>query len=309
MTTFDPTRHPHRRQNPLTGEWVQVSPHRLQRPWQGQVEDLPAEGRPAHDPDCYLCPGNARAGGARNPNYADTYVFTNDFAAVLPDVPSAGRSHPLLRTAAIPGTARVMCFSPRHDLTLPEMEVDAIRKVVEMWVEQASDLGRRYRWVQLFENKGEIMGCSNPHPHGQVWGIDELPNEPAKENRRQRIYWKRHSRPLLMDYLQLEFEERRRIVLENDHWLAVVPFWAIWPYEMLVLPRRHVIRLPDLQENERQSLAVILKQLLIRYDNLFNTSFPYSMGWHGAPFDDAENEHWQLHAHFYPVTRLAGDSL
>jgi UDPglucose--hexose-1-phosphate uridylyltransferase len=304
MTQFDPTRRPHRRHNPLTGEWVQVSPHRLLRPWQGQVEDRPDEARPVYDPRCYLCPGNERAGGARNPAYTDTFVFTNDFAAVLPDAPAAEAPadgpEQLLRVDAAPGTARVLCFSPRHDLTLPEMDETAILKVVEMWVEQAADLGRRYRWVQVFENKGEIMGCSNPHPHGQVWAVDALPNEPAKEERQQRLYYEREGRPLLMDYVQLEGERGERVVEENGDWLAVVPFWAVWPFETMLLPRRHVLRLPDLSAAERRSLAAILRRLLIRYDNLFNTSFPYSMGWHGAPFGPEGGDHWQLHAHFLP---------
>ena len=302
---FDPTLHPHRRRNPLTGEWVQVSPHRLQRPWQGQVEDLPPDNRPAYDPGCYLCPGNKRAGGVINPLYSDTFVFTNDFAAVLPDVPSAAPAPgngpvQLLQAVAVPGTARVICFSPRHDLTLPEMEEEAIVKVVDTWAEQTAELGARYRWVQVFENKGEMMGCSNPHPHGQVWGIDVLPNEPAKEDREQRRYREREGRSLLVDYAALEDQRRERLVLENADWLAVVPYWAVWPFELLLLPRRAVLRLPDLNASERISLATILKQMLTRYDNLFNTSFPYSMGWHGAPFADGDQRHWQLHAHFYP---------
>ncbi len=301
MNTFNPTDHPHRRYNPLIGEWVMVAPHRLKRPWQGQVEKSPQEIRPQYDPACYLCPGNERSGGARNPQYESTFVFTNDFASLLPDAPIASLApHPLLRAESGQGTCRVMCFSPRHDLTLPEMAVTEIRQVVDMWAEQAADLGQRYRWVQIFENKGAVMGCSNPHPHGQVWGENIVPNEPAKEERRQRAYFEAHNSPLLVDYANLETAQQQRIVVKNDHWLAVVPYWAIWPFEILLLPRRHVLRLPDLLYSERNDLADILKRLLTRYDNLFEVSFPYSMGWHGAPTDNGDYPHWQLHAHFYP---------
>lgn len=305
---FHPADYPHRRYNPLTGEWILVSPHRAERPWRGQVEKPPEETRPAYDPTCYLCPGNQRAGGVRNPPYTGTFVFTNDFAALLPDTPKTEMSSRLLRAVGEPGTCRVICFSPRHDLTLPEMSVAEIRAVVDVWAEQTAELGQRYRWVQVFENKGEIMGCSNPHPHGQVWAGSTLPNEPAKEERQQRAYLERHGVPLLVEYMELEAAEQERVVVEDKHWLAVVPFWAIWPFETLLLPRRHVLRLPDLSEAERGALAGVLKRLLTRYDNLFQVSFPYSMGWHGAPTgpsahsEDADGKylHWQLHAHFYP---------
>ncbi len=301
MTAFSPTEHPHRRLNPLTGEYVLVSPHRTKRPWQGKQERPSQESRPAHDSKCYLCPGNVRANGDHNPNFATTFVFTNDFAAVLPDAPDAPPpSHPLLNSHTARGTSRVICFSPRHDLTLPEMSVEEIRGVVDVWAAQTTELGAQYRWVQVFENKGDIMGCSNPHPHGQIWAGDWLPNEIVKENAGQQAYYIQRGRPLLLDYVELEHERGERVVVENDHWVVVVPYWAVWPFETLLLPRRAVQRLPELDTSERTALADILKRMLTRYDNLFEVSFPYSMGWHGAPTDDGDYRAWQLHAHFYP---------
>ncbi|MCB0160013.1 MAG: UDP-glucose--hexose-1-phosphate uridylyltransferase [Caldilineaceae bacterium] len=300
---FDPTEHPHRRLNMLTGDWVLVSPHRTKRPWQGQVEKSPPDTRPSYDPGCYLCPGNARAGGKQNPAFTSTFVFDNDFAALLPDGPRGDvAAGPFFQAQAETGICRVICFSPRHDLTLPEMDPADIRRVVDVWAEQVVDLGGRpdINYVQLFENKGAVMGCSNPHPHGQIWSNYAMPQEPAKEDVRQRAYYAEHGRPLLLDYLDSELEARTRVVVENDHWVALVPYWAVWPFEILLLPRRHVQQMPDLTDAERDALAAILKRLLTRYDNLFETSFPYSMGWHGQPTDGADHPHWQLHAHFYP---------
>jgi UDPglucose--hexose-1-phosphate uridylyltransferase len=301
MPEFRPAEHPHRRYNALTGDWVTVSPHRTQRPWQGQVEKLTQDERPPHSSTCYLCPGNQRAGEEVNPDYTSTFVFRNDYAALLPGTPKLTvQPHPLLHAETAPGTCRVICFSPRHDLSLARMPVEAIRSVIDVWGEQIEDLGQDFRWVQIFENKGEMMGCSNPHPHGQVWAGDTLPREPAKEDRCQRAYFEEQGKLLLLDYAEVEERESVRVVVENEHWLVVVPYWALWPFEVLVLPRRHVLRLPELLGEERNALAQVLQRLLIKYDNLFETSFPYSMGWHGAPTGTGDVAHWQLHAHYYP---------
>ncbi|MCK4296337.1 MAG: UDP-glucose--hexose-1-phosphate uridylyltransferase [Candidatus Marinimicrobia bacterium] len=301
MIQFSFSDHPHRRYNPLSGEWVLVSPHRTKRPWRGKQETTPSQNRPSYDPKCYLCPGNARANGKINPKYSSTYVFTNDFAALLSNTPTVKNSiNPLMQSESLQGTCRVICFSPRHDLTLAEMSIEEVQCVIDVWADQVTELGKRYRWIQIFENKGEIMGCSNPHPHGQVWAETVLPSEPFKEDRQQVLYFKENDSIMLLDYINIESEQKDRIVVENEHWIAIVPFWAFWPFETMLLPRRHVLRLPELAIAEKVSLSKILKNLLIKYDNLFNVSFPYTMGWHGAPTDPGNYTHWQLHAHFYP---------
>jgi UDPglucose--hexose-1-phosphate uridylyltransferase len=298
---FDFTEHPHRRLNALTGDWILVSPHRTKRPWQGKQESPAGDDRPAYDPKCYLCPGNTRANGEVNPAYDATYMFDNDFAALLPDkVEQPANTHPLLQSDAVRGNCRVICFSPQHNLTLPEMSVENIAKVIDLWADQITELGPTHNWVQIFENKGAVMGCSNPHPHGQIWAGSSLPNEVRKEKEQQEAYYAAQQQVLLQDYLQHELSEQVRVVVENEHWAVLVPFWAVWPFETLLLPKRHVRRLPELTTEERQALADIMKRHLTRYDNMFQVSFPYTMGWHGAPTDGGDYPDWQLHAHFYP---------
>jgi UDPglucose--hexose-1-phosphate uridylyltransferase len=301
---FDWKREPHRRFNPLTHEWVLVSPHRTARPWQGQIEESSAAGQPHYDPECYLCPGNARAGGARNPAYTSTFVFDNDFAALKPDTqPGRFEQDGLLIAEAEPGVCRVVCFSPRHDLTVANMELADLRRVVDVWTEQFLELGTlpEINYVQIFENRGAMMGASNPHPHCQIWSNHAIPNEVVKETSAQQAWRQSHGGEcLLCDYLRIEQAARERTVDENDHFLALVPFWAVWPFEVMVLPKRHMTGIDGLADAERDALADILKRTTSRYNRLFQVSFPYSFGFHQRPTDGAPHDEWHLHAHFYP---------
>ncbi len=318
---------PHRRFNPLTHEWVLVSPHRALRPWQGQVEKTQIKNLPSYDPDCYLCPGNQRAGGRQNPMYSSTYVFNNDFPALLssvssphiphsnsiekresrdqihkPDHPEIFGEEEFFYSEVVSGLCRVVCFSPRHDLTLPELSKPEIENVLRTWKDQTNELGSvsDIAYVQVFENKGEMMGCSNPHPHSQIWATSYIPNEPAKELSSLADYRQKNGACLLCDYLSAELDNEERVVVNNQYFSAVVPYWGIWPFEILVIARRHAGSLTDLDASEIESLADLLKQVTVRYDNLFEISFPYSMGFHQTPTDSAHYPEAHLHAHFYP---------
>jgi UDPglucose--hexose-1-phosphate uridylyltransferase len=300
---FDWKQDPHRRYNPLTREWVLVSPQRTARPWQGQIEKDAAAPPVEYDPQCYLCPGNARAGGLRNPAYTSTFVFDNDFAALQPDTRlDRFERDGLLVAESEPGICRVVCFSPRHDLTLARMELPDLRRVVDVWMEQFSELADlpSINYVQIFENRGAMMGASNPHPHCQIWSNHALPNEPAKESAAQRAWLERRGTCLLCDYARLELAAGERVVEQNESFLAVVPFWAVWPFETMVISKPHLTGIDGLSGSERDGLADILNRVTRRYDRLFQVSFPYSLGIHQRPTDGRPREEWHLHAHFYP---------
>jgi UDPglucose--hexose-1-phosphate uridylyltransferase len=295
--------HPHRRFNPLTREWVLVSPQRMRRPWQGKLEEAPEPATLSYDPECYLCPGNVRAGGVRNPDYKSTFVFENDFAALLPEaLPAELNECELMIAKSERGICRVMCFSERHDLTLALMTEAEIKKVLEVWVQQYRELGS-IPWVnhvQVFENRGAMMGASNPHPHCQIWANSTLPNQAQKEWQSQAEYREQHGSCLLCDYLRLELKHGERIVCRNQDFVVLVPFWAIWPFEVMLLSVRHSSSMADLMPAELDSLADILRRLSIRYDNLFEVPFPYTMGFHQQPTDDSAHAEWHLHGHYYP---------
>ena len=297
---FDPLNDPHRRYNPLLDEWVLVSPHRAKRPWQGQVEKVSRDEPVAHDPSCYLCAGNTRINGEVNPNYDSTFVFQNDFAALHQDTPEHLEDDPLFKLSAEQGESRVICFSPDHSKTLPELPTDAIVRIVETWKAQCIELSETYRWVQVFENKGSVMGCSNPHPHGQIWAQNQLPTLVQRKQTNLADYYQQHGTSLLIDYVQRELVQQQRIIVESEYWLAVVPYWAAWPFETMILPKFSIQRMSELTTNKMAALSETLKALTIKYDNLFECSFPYSMGWHGAPYDGEDHPEWQLHASFFP---------
>jgi len=303
MERFNNNEHPHRRYNPLTGEWILVSPHRSKRPWQGQNESVSTSALPEYDPECYLCAGNNRSNGVQNEDYWDTYVFENDFAALLQDeVQDNTPQSDLFQFKPERGINKVICFSPKHNLTIPEMEVEAIGKIIETWRTEYVELGSKdfINHVQIFENKGSVMGCSNPHPHGQIWAQSSIPTQVEKTQKNLKHYHTRHQRSLLKDYVDEELQKKERIVWENEHFVVLVPFWAIWPYETLIASKRHFGNLTEMTQEEMSAFAETIKAITVKYDNLFQTSFPYSSGIHQTPTDNEEHPEWHFHMHFYP---------
>ena len=303
MQKFNPNEHPHRRYNPLLDEWILVSPHRARRPWQGQNEKVAADNRPEYDPTCYLCSGNVRSNGIKNEEYTDCYVFENDFSALLQEeVLFENHSQPLFQQKPERGINKVVCFSPKHNLTLPEMELADIEKVIKTWAAQYIELGSHdyINYVQIFENKGSVMGCSNPHPHGQIWAQSSLPTQVEKTQKNLLSYYIKNNSSLLKDYVEDELKLQKRIVIENKHFVVLVPFWATWPYETMIISKRHFGNIIAMNKEETSAFAAILKGITVKYDNLFETSFPYSSGIHQAPTDRVLHPEWHFHMHFYP---------
>lgn len=293
---------PHRRYNILTGEWVLVSPHRMKRPWQGKVETSTPVANKTYDPECYLCPGNKRASGDTNPNYEKPFSFINDYSALLDNISASTFKDGLLSATSEEGVCKVVCFSPNHALTLPLMKVEAIEDVISLWQNEYGELGSLpyINHVQIFENKGSVMGCSNPHPHGQIWAQNSIPQEVTKKTENFKTYWQAHQKSLLQDYLTQELELNERIIIENEHFVVLVPYWAVWPYEAMIIPRRHLQHIGQLTESEKKAFADSIKKITTRYDNLFKTSFPYSAGIHQAPTDGTNHKEWHFHMSFYP---------
>lgn len=304
MKNFDINEDPHRRYNPLINEWVLVSPHRAKRPWQGQKESIANDDRPEYDPECYLCPGNTRANGVTNDQYDSAFVFENDFAALKQEEINFedNVTDTFFKAQPERGISRVVCFSPKHNLTLPEMDLATIENVIKTWQKEYTELGAvdYINHVQIFENKGSVMGCSNPHPHGQIWAQSSLPTQVEKTQENLKAYYQKHNSNLLVDYLEKELLLEERIVVQNDHFAALVPFWAVWPFETMIISKRHVTKITDFSAEESKAFAEILKKLTTKYDNLFETSFPYSSGIHQAPTDGKDHPEWQFHMHFYP---------
>jgi UDPglucose--hexose-1-phosphate uridylyltransferase len=303
MIEFSLPDHPHRRFNALTGDWILVSPHRAKRPWQGQVEKAQQDTRPPYDPECYLCPENKRSSGDYNPNYPATYSFVNDFSALMETTPDGGYNDGELFVAESErGICKVICFSPRHDLTIPQMEIEQIKGVVDLWKEEFANLSKVdfINYIQIFENKGAMNGCSNPHPHGQIWSSMSIPVEPSKENTRQRAYFEKYGKTLLTDYVEKELEKVDRILCQNDHFVALIPFWATWPFEAMIVSKKAAQNILSFNDEESLALADIYKKLTVMYDNLFEVSFPYSAGIHQAPTDGKDYQWWHFHMHFYP---------
>lgn len=294
---------PHTRFNPLTGEWILVSPHRTQRPWQGDVSPDLNQGEKTYDPRCYLCPGNTRAGGTQNPVYRDTFVFTNDYSALLENVPGFSIDEgSLLKAKRERGICRVVCFSPVHNVRLSLMSRESIERVIDCLILEYRELASKpfINYIQIFENHGAMMGCSNPHPHCQIWANETMPVLPAKEDARQREYFRLRDACLLCDYIRLEVREKERIVFENDNFISLVPFWAVWPFETMLLPKEHLGGIDRMNPEQRRDLAEAMRLMGIKYDNIFSTDFPYSMGVHNMPVNGGENGHWHFHLHYAP---------